>query len=158
MSTRHAVAWMTLALFGILPPAPLFAEPPKPRLTIKGVEGLVSLAFSPDSETLASAGDEIVSLWDVNTGKERAALKGHTFIVGSVAFSPDGKSLASGGWDGRIIWWDVKTGKELARAEHRKEAIIYAVRCSPDGKTFASGSGDGTIKLWAVGAGKDKPK
>src|SRR5438067_1632736 len=40
--------------------------------------------------TLAGGGDEVVRLWDLATGRERVALKGHTNYVRSLAFSPDG--------------------------------------------------------------------
>jgi WD40 repeat protein len=50
-------------------------------------------------------------LWDVQTGKERATLKGHTSPVWSVAYSPEGQTLASGSHDKTVKLWDVQTGK-----------------------------------------------
>src|SRR5262249_43816266 len=90
-----------------------------------------------------------VRLWDVATGKERNALKGHTRCVSSVAFSPDGQVLASGATDGTIKLWDVARGKELATLKgHIKQILSLAF--SPDGKTLGSGSEDRSIKLWDV--------
>ena len=48
-----------------------------------------------------------VNLWDVKSGKEQAALKGHIFYVSSVVFSPDGKTLASGCRDQTIKLWNI---------------------------------------------------
>lgn len=82
-------------------------------------ERVDSVAFSPDSRTLASGGGTSdkgeIKLWDVATRKEQAPLKGHTADVISVAFSPDGKTLASGSQDKTIKLWDVSGGKQADR-------------------------------------------
>jgi WD40 repeat protein len=67
----------------------------------EAVYSVMSVAFSPDGKTLASAsGDNTFKLREVATARERATLQGHTKSVFTVAFSPDGKTLASASWDG----------------------------------------------------------
>lgn len=68
---------------------------------------ILSICYSPDGRTLASAGiDQFVWLWDLQLGKVRSHLTGHKGFVSSVRFSPNGRFVASGGGDQRIKIWD----------------------------------------------------
>jgi len=77
-------------------------------------------AFSPDGETLATAGGFTshpwpvnssgeIRLWDVSTGRLLLILNEHKGAVISVVFSGDGTILASGSHDGTIKLWDICT-------------------------------------------------
>jgi RNA polymerase sigma-70 factor (ECF subfamily) len=55
-----------------------------------------SLAFAPDSHTLASASsDKTIKLWDAKSGQLLRTLHGHEKSVDEVAISPDGSTIAS---------------------------------------------------------------
>ena len=61
-----------------------------------------------DGRTLASSSfDETIRLWDLETGKELRALRGHRGAVNSLVFSADGKTLVSTGDDTTMLFWDV---------------------------------------------------
>src|SRR5438270_13573706 len=96
--------WLGVACLGLLPVSSLSAQEPKLRATLQGHTGhVVSVAYSPDGKTLASASyDGMLKLWDMATGKERATLKGHRGRVGSVASNRDGKTLASASMDAPV--------------------------------------------------------
>ena len=118
-------------------------------------DSILSLAFSPDGRTVASAAeDKTVCLWDVATHKQRHQLRGHTDEVWSVAFAPDSKTLASAGADHTIRFWDVARGKQLRRLDGHQDAVAF-LAFSPDGKVLASGSLDRTMRLWDVATGKE---
>ena len=113
-----------------------------------------SVAFNPDGETLASAGeDKTIWLWEVNTGRVKSPLLGHTGCVWSVAFSPDGKILASGSSDRTIRLWDVNTSRTLQILSHH-ESWVLSITFAPSGKFFASSSADQTIRLWDLNTGE----
>ena len=121
-------------------------------------DGISSIAFSLDSQTLASgSADNTVRLWDVETDTHKATFTGHTDIVVSVAFSPDGSLLASGSDDNTIILWDVDTGEPKTTFIAHTNGI-NDVAFSPDGKTLASCGyrDDTTVKLWDVKTGAPK--
>ena len=69
------------------------------------------LAFSPDGQRLASAGEDgTIRVWDVNARQKLLTLNGHTSWVKSVVFSPDGQCLASASHDHTVKIWGADSG------------------------------------------------
>jgi WD40 repeat protein len=63
-----------------------------------------------------------------------------------VAFAPDGKQALTGGGDGKVILWDVATGKPVKVLEgHTK---VSGVAFAPDGRTAASVGPDRELRVW----------
>ncbi len=129
--------------------------------------GVTAVAFSPDGETLAASHwvhwkDETkVRIWNVHTGQELHALKGHLRGTSClcVAFSPDGKRLASGDnyYDnqgkhgGRLCIWDAKTGK-LLREIDRTDGSIQQLLFTQDNQHLLAAA-DG-VHVYHVESGK----
>jgi RNA polymerase sigma factor (sigma-70 family) len=72
-------------------------------------ESVRTLAFSPDSKSLATAdsfhGD--IRVWDVPARKERCRFNGCRDGITALTFAPDGRTLAAGGRDTSVVLWDV---------------------------------------------------
>jgi WD40 repeat protein len=82
-----------------------------------------SAAFSPDGKRVVTASwDSTARLWDAESGKEIAVLKGHTAGVQSAAFSRDGKRVVTASSDNPARLWDV-TWATLVRGETLRERV-----------------------------------
>jgi WD40 repeat protein len=113
-----------------------------------------TLAISPDGNTMASSGDDIIKLWDLKQATLVNSVKGHSQAVTSVAFSPKQELLATASDDKSIKLWHLPTLEEIFTLEGHSHAV-KSVSFSPDGEILASGGWDKQVKLWDVSTGEE---
>jgi len=107
-----------------------------------------SVAFSPDGQWMASAGNGETRLWAVvSREREEVVFGGHEGRVYTVAFSPDGRYLASGGSDGKVLV------RELNRMDRAPDLLAHGkdVRSVVfvSGDRLVSAGSDGVVTVWA---------
>jgi WD40 repeat protein len=110
-----------------------------------------AVAFSPDGRTLASGGEDGITVWDVETRTARFTVSRENPSVRAVTFSPDGRTLASGGDDKTVRLWDVRAGALISTLKGHSGSV-WSVAFSPDGRTLTSGGADKKVVLWKMGA------
>ncbi|MFO1095360.1 MAG: protein kinase [Planctomycetaceae bacterium] len=123
------------------------AEP----LVMRGTTEFNGISVSPDGGRVAAAGgDGSISLWDIETGRQKHSYEAHKGYTACVVFHPDGRHLASVGADRQVRVWDLASGmKVFARpcdAAH-VYGTAYSAAFSPDGRLLAAGN-DGVVNLW----------
>jgi WD40 repeat protein len=95
------------------------------------------IALAPDASLLAASSfDDLVHVWNPDSGREIYRLAGHGEYGGhrTLRFLPDGKGLLSWGDDFYLRLWDMKNGK--ARFEHAIRPTGVQI---PDDTDTASG-------------------
>jgi WD40 repeat protein len=111
----------------------MFGEPPA---TPRHFNASVA-TISPDGKTLACSDGPVVSLVDLETGKLRNEIVGHTGSLRGAQFSADGKEVATRSTDGMILRWDPATGRELGRLAPPGQPPTCQL--TPDGRWLVCG-------------------
>jgi WD40 repeat protein len=112
-------------------------------------EGVRSVTFTPDGNTvIAAADDGNVHLWNLASESE-GVLEGHSDWVNCVASTPDGRYAISGSDDGTLKLWDLsRVSATVAPRDHGDR--VRAVAVTGDGLTVLSTSDDHTLRIWDI--------
>lgn len=122
---------------------------------LEGKSGVIrSVAFSPDSSTLAWSGNEgWIAVGEPGPHRLLREWFSKTTSVRGLTFSPDGSLLAGGGEDGLVRLWNWRTGNVMqVLAGHPQ--TVYGLTFNPEGEIL--GSWDRvSSKLWDVRTGEE---
>ncbi|MGE3777261.1 MAG: hypothetical protein AB7F89_08760, partial [Pirellulaceae bacterium] len=92
----------------------------------------LSLAFTPDGQTLVTGGEEgTLRFWSGDGERELRAIRAHHGRIQKLFMSPDGKSLLTSSNDGTVKLWDVASAVELHTFPGHKNGD-YGITYSPD--------------------------
>ena len=114
-------SWLLFACLGVMVVAsgPVLGEPGTGRRTDRHGDPLPKGAVDRLGTTRMRLADEVCA----------------------VAFLPDGKTVIAGGSDGKVYFWDTRTGKEVRAMEVNPEGGRVEFAVSPDGNTLAVDQG-----------------
>lgn len=131
---------------------------------------VLSVQFSPDSQTLAVGGVDQwpdAAIWTYSVNNWQPVLKLAEFWnIPDIAFSPDGELVAGGGTSRNVRIWRTSDGAERSILYHSGQ--VKSLDVSPDGLTLAIGLCEasdansqctlGATWLWDLHSGVQKDK
>jgi WD40 repeat protein len=92
--------------------------------------------------------DHDVILVDARNGRLVARLSGHSDHIYGLAMSSNGSLIAAGGYDGRVLVWDVDTRQLVADIDAGGKRVP-GVALSPDGRTLWTATADPPeVRAW----------
>ncbi|CAG8524535.1 13840_t:CDS:10 [Dentiscutata erythropus] len=121
-----------------------------------------------NNESLISASSDCkINLWHPHKSNSHTphTIGCHTDYVKTLAYAPGPGWVASGGFDRKIIMWDIKECRPLSFgissinidyerppiatiADSSLKLSVYALACNPIGTVLASGSPEKVVRLW----------
>lgn len=114
------------------------------------------IAFSPDGETVLTAGYDGRLIWWPATADEPKPIRvvdAHDGWARAVAVSPDGQLIATSGNDLKVKVWNFADGSPVHEFVGH-EAHVYNLAFHPDGKSLVSGDLKAKLIHWDLEAGK----
>jgi len=101
-------------------------------------------------DMLATASmDCLISLWDLQTGKHKRSLEGHSKGVCCLSYSPEYRFLASGGFDFDVIVWNPYVEHLILRLPGHNNSIC-GVQIIANSPQLVTADKDGVFRVWDV--------
>ncbi len=134
------------------------AETGKELKVLKQAGGSDCAAWLPDGKRVLTtpwSGENVIRLWDVESGQVLRTFTGHKEAAITVVVAADGQTALTTGKDGTVRLWNLRPIEPAVLDAHEGEA--WAVAFSPDGKLLATAGADRTVRLWDVSGDRERP-
>lgn len=131
--------------------------PIDPLLVANRGNGVTALAVDPWSPIVAVAGHKQIFLYNTQSLELEAVLPFPEGVAHILKFTRDGQWLMAGGGrgshSGKVVLWDVKTGKRIAEVGSEYD-VVLAADISPDHTQVALGGPKKIVRVYDTSTGE----
>ncbi|MEV4362291.1 WD40 repeat domain-containing protein [Nonomuraea sp. NPDC049625] len=124
------------------------------RREVAHEKSLAWARISSDGRFVAAQRDKSIVFWDIASRRDtgaRITVRDATDVITAMTISPDGTIVATAGFDNRIRFFDVATGRELPGPTFTAHGgFVNDLAFSPDGQRLAVTAYDNSVRLWDV--------
>lgn len=114
---------------------------------------VLCVRFSPDGKILATGGaDQMIKLWDIESGTLIKTLEGHTHHVTSIAWNLNGRQLATASADASVKIWNIETGQATRTITGFKTEVTKLVYVGRENRVGVA-SGDSHFRVYRTDNG-----
>lgn len=140
IASEHPRPWLRL-----LHPTLTFSFDPLLRTLKRHTWGVNAVVALDAQRAVSASRDDMLRIWDVETGETLSILQGHTGAVLGVA-TLDERHIVSAAGDSTLRIWDTQTGESLYTLEGHKSWVTSVAVL--DEYRIISASGDDTLRVW----------
>jgi WD40 repeat protein len=116
---------------------------------------ITAIAFSPDSQSLATTNSDTLTLWNVQSGEQTSTIPMQSQdAVRNLTFSPNGENLAGIAGQSAIKVWNVSSGSQQWLFQTATTSV-NEIAFSPESDLLASSGNDGQLKIWDINTGQN---
>lgn len=120
-------------------------------VTVENDKPFAQYEIFPEANYYLESENNIISWKDLNSGMDFKDFGRDEPTLVSLVYSPDGRYLAAANPSGKVMLWDLGTGKETKTLQVASGGYITRLAFSGDGKWLAAASGD----IWETASGKN---
>jgi WD40 repeat protein len=109
---------------------------------------------SNGARVLAAGGYNNMSaqIWQIDSGRLIAELRGHRDIVSDASFNPDGESAVTASSDATARIWDIDSSDDVMEMKHPQ--AVSLTEFHPSGRLVVTADDRGTAYLWDASTGE----
>ena len=119
------------------------------QIDVRNREMPYDCAYAPNGKSIATTADNVVAIWDAQTGQQKLTLSNHSSWVAACAYSTDSRWIVSAARNGLAVVWDAQSG-DIQRTLEGHTAPVSVCRYSPDGSRIVTSARDGSMRIWAA--------